>query len=102
MRRPQGYVYVSNVDDGKVLERDSITCCHCNRVVLVKPGTGGTVYWYPQLSGPPKEEAGARCACCDAPVCLTCHADGRCLPLMKRIEAMEGRRVMWTMVGMSG
>jgi hypothetical protein len=90
-------VVVVNAENGRTLERDTITCAHCNRIVMVKPGTGCTTYYIPQLIGPPKEEAGAWCAVCNKPVCLTCHADGRCLPLMRRLEMMEaiplGKRV---------
>lgn len=94
-----GYAIVIN-DDGRVLERDTVTCCHCNVVIHVKPGSAQTVYWYPQMYGPPKEEMGARCALCDKPVCLRCHADGTCKPLMKRIEQMESRNRMWHEAGL--
>lgn len=89
MLRPQGYVTVVNAENGRTLERDTISCAHCNQIVMVKPGTGCTTYYIPQFIGPPKEEAGAWCAICNKPVCLTCHAHGRCTPLMLRIERME-------------
>lgn len=87
MRNPLGYVQV--VGERGTIERDSITCGHCNWIVMVKPGTGATVYYIPQMEGPPLEEPGAMCRVCMRPVCLRCHDDGRCMPLMKRIEEME-------------
>ena len=88
MRSPLGIVQVF-CDDGRTIERDTITCGHCNRIVLVKPGTASTVYVFPQMAGPDKEEPGAFCRMCMKPVCLRCHDVGTCAPLMKQIEAME-------------
>jgi hypothetical protein len=96
--KPQGYVVV--VGGWQDLEFDSITCGHCNQVVLVKAGTASTVYVIPQLCGPAKEEPGAHCRTCDKAVCLKCHDDGRCTPLMRRIEAMEGDRLALSRLGM--
>ena len=98
MLRPQGYVTV--VGGWQELEFDTITCGHCNQVVLVKPGTASTVYVIPQLLGPATEEPGAHCRICDKAICLECHADGRCTPLMRRIEAMEGNRLALARLGM--
>ena len=97
MLRPQGYVSVI-CDDGRTIERDSITCGHCGVVVMVKPGSAATVYWYPQLVGPPKEEAGAHCSVCDKAVCLRCHDIGTCVPLQKRLKAMESGGDWWQLV----
>lgn len=86
MLKPQGFVSVIGYD---VLERDTITCGHCNQIVMVKPGSATTVYYIPQLVGPPKEEPGAGCYTCGKPICLTCYDEGRCTPLERRIEQME-------------
>lgn len=90
MLKPQGYVTIAT-PDAPTVERDSVTCAHCNRVVLVKPGTASTVYLFPQLVGPDKEEAGAGCRQCMKAICLTCYDNGRCTPLEKQIEHMEAR-----------
>lgn len=91
--------YVSIIGD-RVLERDTITCGHCNQIILVKPGFGPSVYLIPSLHVDPitkqytmetHEEPGAMCRCCMTPVCLACHAKGVCTPLMQRIEQMEAR-----------
>lgn len=86
--KPQGYARVFG--GWKDSEWDTISCGHCNRIVHVKPGTASTVYVFPQMDGPAKEEPGAMCRICMTAVCLQCHDDGRCIPLMKRIEQMEG------------
>lgn len=90
MLRPQGYVTVV-CDDGRTIERDSITCVHCNQVVMVKPGSAATVYYLPQMHGPAQEAPGAYCVTCDKAICLRCEALGVCTPLMKRIEQMEAK-----------
>jgi hypothetical protein len=99
VRRPQGYVTV--VGGWTDAEFDSITCGHCNQIVLVKAGTASTVYLLPQVMGPAQEEPGAMCRLCMKAVCLTCHNDGRCTPLMRRIEAQEGDRLALARLGMA-
>jgi hypothetical protein len=90
MRRPQGYAtFVS--PDAPVVERDTAQCCHCSTIIFVKPGSATTVYLIPQLLGPDREEPGASCYNCMKPVCLRCHAKGRCLPFERKIERMEAR-----------
>jgi hypothetical protein len=93
MRNPQGYAVITAPDE--IVEHDTITCGHCNKIVRVKAGTGATVYIIPTFNGPPKEEAGAFCRQCMRAICLPCCDIGVCTPLMKRIEAMEdkGRRL---------
>jgi hypothetical protein len=98
MRRPQGYATIVSPDH-PVIERDSVTCGHCNVVVLVKPGTGATTYLFPQTQGPDTEAPGAMCRVCMRAVCLRCHADGRCMPLEQRIEQMEARDRMLKAAG---
>ena len=99
MLRPQGYAQVIGGFKG-TLEYDSVTCGHCNQVILVKPGSALTTYLIPQMVGPHTEEPGACCKMCMRAVCLTCHADGRCTPLERRIEQMEARSRMLHAVGL--
>ena len=96
MLRAQGYVTVTS---DRFSEYDTITCGHCNQIVMVKPGTGSTVYLLPQMDGPIKEEMGAMCRQCMRPVCLKCHDDGRCRPLERQIEQIEARGRMLKAVG---
>ena len=88
MRKPLGYATVVEPDKSLV-ERDTVTCAHCQRIVFVKPGTGSTVYLIPQPTGSPREEMGAFCRRCMAPVCLECNEDGRCLPFERQLEQAE-------------
>lgn len=98
MRRPGGYLVITDPDapGGLDLERDTITCSHCQRIVEVKPGTGATVYLIPRLSingvaQPYHEEMGAFCRLCMKPVCLECHGIGTCTPWEKQMEAIEAK-----------
>lgn len=89
MIKPHGYVTV--VGDGIFQEHDTITCGHCNQIVMTKPGSFSTTYYIPQLVGPHKEEPGAMCRVCMRAICLECHDNGHCLPLERKIEQMEAR-----------
>lgn len=90
MLRPQGYATIL-LPDAPMIERDCISCGHCSAAVFVKPGTATTVYLFPQMFGPDKEEPGAACHCCMRAVCLNCHAKGTCTPLEKMLEQSEAR-----------
>lgn len=91
MRSPHGYATWTD-PDRPLVERDTVTCGHCGAVVFVKPGTGATVYlrWSVRRRGW-VEEAGAGCRLCMSAVCLRCEADGRCLPLERRLAQLERR-----------
>jgi hypothetical protein len=93
MLRPQGKVEIfGDFREGvQTLERDTITCGHCNHIVMVKPGTGSTVYYIPQLAGPPREEPGAFCRVCMHAICLRCCDLGICTPLERHLEELEAR-----------
>jgi hypothetical protein len=89
--KPHGYAVISD-PAASGAEWDTITCCHCQRVIRVKPGSGQTVYvlWQPSEHRW-VEEMGAWCGCCNKPVCLACHDDGRCRPWERQMEAMEAK-----------
>lgn len=93
MLRPHGKI---DIIDDVVQEFDTITCAHCNKIVRVKPGTASTTYLIPTRDGRLIEEPGAGCRSCMGSICLVCCGLGTCVPLMKRIEAMEksGRRLI--------
>lgn len=63
----------------KLVEIDTITCCHCQAVVRLNKADGT------KLSPPPY------CLRCTAFQCPTCGAKGTCTPFEKAIEAMEAR-----------
>jgi hypothetical protein len=93
MLRPQGYVTLA-APDAPLVERDTITCGHCQRIIFTKPGSVATTYLLPGRlpSDPWREEPGAGCRVCMRAICLHCHDQGRCTPFERRIEAMEGNR----------
>ncbi len=91
MLRPQGYATI--LDPSRPLvEYDTVTCCHCGRIIFTKPGTVSTVYLIWDAVSGWREEAGAGCWHCNKPVCLSCHDRGDCLPLERQLEVAEGTR----------
>lgn len=91
MLRPHGYATIVD-PDAPLVERDTVTCCHCSRIVFTKPGSASTVYLIQRYrSGLWRwmEEPGAACWHCQKPVCLPCHDRGDCLPLERWLEQVE-------------
>lgn len=89
MRAPHGLATVI-VEGREILDRDTITCGHCQRIVLVKPGTGSTVYLLAR-AGTWREEPGAFCRVCMSPICLPCCDRGGCTPWERQLEVSEAR-----------
>lgn len=85
-----GYATIT-APDAPLVEYDTRTCGHCQRVVFVKPGSGGTVYLLPRVGGGWREEMGCGCRVCMKPVCLQCHHIGTCTPWERRLDASERR-----------
>jgi hypothetical protein len=91
MRNPGGYAVIVSPEPHRVnydkwrcedvsagmVEVDTFTCCHCNRVMHVKPRA-------------PMDEFGSMCRNCMKMVCPTC-ADGACIPFEKKLEQVEHR-----------
>lgn len=77
MRRPQGYIIITD-PDAPTVEFDTITCAHCNRIVIVKP----------------KEDPaslGGFCGMCTKYICSACNAQGSCTPFERKLEESERR-----------
>lgn len=91
MRTPQGYAQIVD-PDRPLIERDTVSCGHCGRVVFVKPGSASTVYLLQQRDGSWTEEAGAFCRVCMRAVCLRCHDRGTCQPRERLLDQLDGRR----------
>jgi hypothetical protein len=86
-----GYLTITEPDRPRV-ERDTIACGHCQRVVWVKPRSVSTVYLqFNRAAWQWEEVPGAFCAICMRPICLTCHAHGRCLPWERMLAISEGK-----------
>lgn len=74
MRNPGGWVCITE-PDAPVVEMDTFTCGHCNKVVQVK------------VKASP-DELGGYCYCCTKMVCPLCVGKG-CDPFEKKLERME-------------
>lgn len=77
MLRPGGYGQLIDPVNG-VSEHDTFTCCHCNKVVMVKPKAS-------------MEEFGGFCTLCFKPTCPRCEAVGTCTPFEKKLEEAEAK-----------
>lgn len=73
-----GEVSVSEPDK-PTREYRSFVCCHCNKIIIVKPGSG--------------RQRGF-CFQCMKPNCGVKPCD-RCRPWEAKLEAAEGRRRFW-------
>lgn len=79
MRNPQGYALW--IGEGKDKEADTITCNHCNRVVVVPP--------------PPAPLNTGFCRMCMDHICGPCADKGSCTPFEKKLEILEsGKKLM--------
>ena len=77
MRRPGGYLIITG-PGAPTVERDTFTCCHCSKVVVVLPGQ-------------PVAEVGGFCLRCSKPMCPACVKRDRCDPFEAQIEREEAR-----------
>lgn len=94
MRNPGGYATIVSPDSHRVnfdrlrcesvgpgmYEADTFSCCHCNRIVHVKPRAN-------------MDEFGSMCRNCMKMVCPAC-ADGGCTPFLKKLEEAEKKDIM--------
>jgi hypothetical protein len=78
MLRPGGWAQWSGPDG--TTECDTVTCAHCNHVVLLRDETTGK-----PLSA---EQSGGFCRMCMKPTCKGC-SDRSCTPFERRLEEME-------------
>jgi hypothetical protein len=76
MFRPGGYAF--SFDAGGVRqEADTFTCCHCQRVVIVRPNCS-------------LDDLGGVCRFCMKMTCPAC-VGLECVPFEKRLEREEAR-----------
>lgn len=79
--RAQGYAVITD-PTAPVVERDTFTCGHCCRVVIVDPGRDPSTY-------------GGWCGGCTALICPRCEAEKvrtlKCVPLEARLAQQEAR-----------
>lgn len=87
--RPTGFAEILD-PEAPPWEHDTVTCKHCQRVIFTVPGTVSTQFLvYSRSRQRWLQVPGAFCVKCMAPVCLPCHAQGRCDPWEKQMERME-------------
>ena len=78
-RKSPGYIHIFE-PDAPVKERDAFTCCHCNKIIIVRPGSGIRRGY---------------CMSCDDLHCGKEACAVRCWPFEKKLLEMEGRKVLW-------
>lgn len=76
-RKVQGYAVIVD-PSAPLVEMDTITCCHCQRVVVIK------------ASADVLEKTGW-CMRCMKATCGPCADLGKCTPFEKHLERMEAR-----------
>ncbi len=93
MRKLGGHVRITS-PDAPLIERDTVQCRHCQRIIEVKPGSWAQVYLIPDSRSPSgyREEAGAYCRRCWGPLCLPCDDRGDCVPWEAQLDRLERRR----------
>ena len=74
MRNPHGSGVMTTPE--KTIERDSVTCAHCQHVFYVKPGQR-------------PEDIGGLCKSCMQLICPRCYATPGCRPVEKWLEEQE-------------
>lgn len=87
MTAPRGYAAIVG-PDAPIKECDTITCCHCQRVVFLKPKQDPT-------------EAGGFCRLCFRHTCGPCADRGVCDPFERQLERMEARGATLRSMGFS-
>jgi hypothetical protein len=70
--------------DGTVVEQDTYTCAHCNRIILLKPA----------------QSPYGGCRQCGGMICSTCVGDVVCKPWERRMEETEARFAMRRSAGL--
>lgn len=80
--RVGGYLVVT--DPSGAVERDTLTCCHCNAVFVVDP--------------PPAPMVGGFCRMCMKATCTSCASKG-CTPFLKKVEKLEAKDRLRRAVG---
>lgn len=84
MRNPHGHILIVDPERGTSTS-DTVHCEHCGQHKPIAP------YQSPA-------SLGDYCSSCDSYICEGCAAEkaalgGRCIPIERRIEAMEGKRL---------
>ena len=89
---------------GEIAEIKTVTCGHCNRIMYISPFGDGTLsIKIPREANNSittlQAEPPAVCHQCWTLVCPRCHTDGRCTPLLRRVEEEYSKKRMFEAVG---
>ena len=82
-----GYIIITDPEKAGAEEHDCYLCCHCQRMVVVQPGSGKLRTW---------------CHMCNAGTCGGLGCIKNCIPFEAKLEAMEGTRKFWKNVKLEG
>ena len=83
---PMGTIIIT-APEAPTVERDAYLCCHCQRMVVVVPGSGKRRSW---------------CFMCNAGTCGGPACTRRCIPFEAKLEAMEGTRKFYKNMDLRG
>lgn len=91
MSRRSGYLTITDPGRPKLVEVDTVTCAHCQRVILLNEQDGT------------KKPPPAHCLRCDHAVCESerCNSIRGCTPFEKKLEAIEARDRLMRSIGVS-
>lgn len=87
MSSSNGYATITE-PGGVTKEFDTLSCCHCNAVFMVKAT---------EISKP---DPGGFCRLCMAPICPQCIGK-YCVPFMKRLDLYESRQDLFKKMGLN-
>lgn len=86
--------------DRPMVERDSTTCGHCQRVVWIKAGSACTIYLiFDPDTQREREEPGAFCKVCMRPVCLKPSCLDHCCVWEQQLAISEAKDRLRRAVG---
>ena len=99
MLKPQGYAIIVD-PDAPTREFDTITCCHCQRIVFLKPGAVRRGFDAGDPANPcPDDDPGGFCRMCMQPTCGPCADKGECVPFERKLQQMERRDQLLKSIG---
>lgn len=88
MQQRGGYALLIDPAAPHVVERDTFSCSHCNRVVMLHDTNGKRL-----------ESVAVHCHGCDARVCVPCAEHAKCDPLEEKLKRSEARGAFFRSVG---
>ena len=88
MSRPRGYAVISDPALARPIERDTVTCNHCNAIVFCHDKQGRALHGVL-----------VHCHGCGREICVKCAEQPKCTPLEKRLALIESRARLRSAVG---